>query len=387
MFVYRAYQFRMYPTKDQKEQLNKNLGSSRFIYNYYLSKRHSIYQTTRTSLSLADMKKDLVSLQKEYSWLKEIDSCVLRTALDDLERAYQSFFKERGGFPHYKSKGKHESYRTVNNRSIYKGKEYASIQVNLEKTIVKLPKVGEVEIRGYRNLKEFPFKILNATITSVAGRYYVSICVEESKKEQDFRLKRAIGIDVGVKNTICCSDGLKYQMPANIKRQEHRLKRLQQRLSKSEKGSNNRRKLILKIQRAYQKIRNIRKYFIHEVTSKIVKENDLIVTETLAVKDMIENKQFHLSKQISNSSFSEILRQLKYKVKWKGKRIYQVEKYYPSSQICNHCGERNQEVKDLSIRKWKCMKCGNENDRDINASLNLEERGINKYFQEFYQMN
>lgn len=125
------------------------------------------------------MKKDLVSLQIEYSWLKEIDSCLLRTSLDDLDTSYHKFFKEHHGFPKFKVKGKRESYRTINNRSIYKGKEYVTIQIDLENRTIKLPKLGEVSIRGYRNLESFPQKILNATIRKIAGKYYVSICVEE----------------------------------------------------------------------------------------------------------------------------------------------------------------------------------------------------------------
>ena len=387
MHIYKAYQFRMYPNKEQQEKINQMLGSSRFIYNYYLGKRQKTYQETSKTWSLSDMKKDLVSLQRKYPWLKEVDSCLLRTSLDNLDTSYQRFFKEDVGFPKFKKKGKREHYRTVNNRSSYKGKEYASIQVDLEKEMIKLPKLGKIDIRGYRTLKEFPYKVLNATIRKVAGKYYVSVCIEEEIQEIPFTFKNSIGLDLGVKNTICCSDGLKYQMTKKIERQERRLKGLQKALSRSQKGSQNRRKLILKIQRVYQRIKNMRKYFIHEITTKIVRENDIIVCETLDVKEMIEKKKYHLAKFISNASFSEIIRQLKYKSEWSNKKFYQVPKYYPSSQLCNHCGIRNQEVKNLNIREWECKNCGRRNERDINASLNIEERGIMMYFEELYGTN
>lgn len=138
------------------------------------------------------------------------------------------------------------------------------------------------------------------------------------------------------------------------------------------------------MQRAYQKIRNMRKYYIHEITTDIVTSNDVIVTEKLKVKDMIENKTNHLSKHITNASFSEIIRQLKYKTEWANKKMYQVDTYYPSSKLCNHCKDKNNELNDLSIRQWECKKCKNKNDRDINASLNILEEGIRKYYKELY---
>lgn len=179
MKIYKAYKFRMYPTKEQKEKINSHLGTSRFIYNHFLDKKNTLYSEKKENYQLNEMKKDLVLLQQEYLWLKEIDSCILRTTLDDLERSYNNFFQKRNAHPKFKSKNCRQSYRTICNRSSYKGNDYASIKIDLERRIIKLPKLDEIKIKGYRNLTNFPHKILNATISKEAGRYYVSICVEE----------------------------------------------------------------------------------------------------------------------------------------------------------------------------------------------------------------
>ena len=166
--------------------------------------------------------------------------------------------------------------------------------------------------------------------------------------------------------------------------QEKRIKGLQKALSRSKKGSNNRKKLIEKIERAYQKIRNMRKYYIHSITTKIVKENDVICAETLKVREMIEKEKNHLSKHLNNASFSEIIRQLSYKSRWCNKKFYQVPAFYASSQICTHCDTKEANVKDLSIRKWECKNCGCMNDRDLNASINIMYKGIEMYLKEQY---
>ena len=163
---------------------------------------------------------------------------------------------------------------------------------------------------------------------------------------------------------------------------EKKLKGLNKWLSRSQKGSNNRRKIIIKIQAVNQKLKNMRKYFIHKITSEIVKNNDLIITEHLQVQKMIQENKKYLTKELTNISFSEIIRQLEYKSKWLNKKLIKVSRYFPSSQICNVCGSKNNKIKNLSVRKWICNKCQNENDRDINASINILEEGIKLYYKE-----
>ena len=168
-----------------------------------------------------------------------------------------------------------------------------------------------------------------------------------------------------------------------IERLEKRLKKLQKKLARCEKNSKNSEKVKEKIRRLYQRIKNIRKYYIHSITSEIVKENDLIVTEDLNVKNMIENNNKVLRKNIINTSFNEIVRQIEYKCSWLGKKLIKVNTYFPSSQLCCHCGSRNKIVKDLNVREWVCEDCNNINDRDINSSINILEKGIERYYKKY----
>ena len=289
MKIYQAYYFRMYPIEEQQIRLNQFLGTSRFIYNHYLSVKERTYKEEGKNLSLSELKKDLVPLQQEYPWLKEAD------------------------------------------------------------------------------------------------RYYVSVCVEKEIPEVSFEGRNIVGIDLGVKDLVITSDGIKYKALENIKKYERKIKGYNKMLSRSKKRSNNREKIKKKLERVYQKMRNARKYYTHFITSQIVKENDIIVCEKLKVQEMIKKGTRSLSRMIANSSLSEIVRQLRYKTEWSNKRLYQVDTYYPSSQICNHCGAKNEEVKDLSIRKYECKKCGSLLDRDINASINILTEGIKYYIREIEQ--
>lgn len=387
MKIYKAYKFRMYPNNEIKSKLNSFIGTSRFIYNYYLDKKDRYYNELKINYNIKDMKKDVKYLNNNYEWLKEVDSCILRTTIDDLDRSYTNFFEKRSNHPNYKSRNNHDTYRTVAIRSSYKGNDYCNIKVDLEKRIIKLPKLPNIKIRGYRNLKTFnDKKIINVTISKEANKYYASVLVEENIVERPFILNKAVGIDLGVKNLVITSDGIKYNAMKKIELYEKKIKGLNKWLSRCEKGSKNREKVKIKLQRVYQKLRNARKNYCNIITNEIVKENDLIVTETLSIKEMIENSQYKtFRKKIIDSSLNEIIRKIRYKSKWQNKRLIELNKYYASSQICNHCGNKNKEIKDLSIREWECNNCYNINDRDINASLNIEYEGIIKYYKEQYE--
>ena len=387
MKIYKAYKFRMYPNKEIKSKINSFMGTSRFIYNYYLDKKDRYYNELKINYNIKDMKKDVKYLNNNYEWLKEVDSCILRTTIDDLDRSYTNFFEKRSNHPNYKSRNNHDTYRTVAIRSSYKGNDYCNIKVDLEKRIIKLPKLPNIKIRGYRNLKTFnDKKIINVTISKEANKYYASVLVEENIVERPFILNKAVGIDLGVKNLVITSDGIKYNAMKKIELYEKKIKGLNKWLSRCEKGSKNREKVKIKLQRVYQKLRNARKNYCNIITNEIVKENDLIVTETLSIKEMIENSQYKtFRKKIIDSSLNEIIREIRYKSKWQNKRLIELNKYYASSQICNHCGNKNKEIKDLSIREWECNNCYNINDRDINASLNIEYEGIIKYYKEQYE--
>ncbi len=377
MNILKGYVFRMYPTKKQEQLINKTIGSTRFIYNYFLDDKIKEYKVTGKSKSAYDQIKLIPSLSKEYPFLKEVDSCALRNSLFNLEDAYKRFYKG-SGYPKFKAKGVHESYKTNNIKSSYKGNNYNSIKLDLKNKTITLPKLKEVKIRGYRNKEVVPGNIKSAVIKKDAGKYYVSVLIEEKLIKPAFVPKSIIGIDLGIKDLIVTSYNEKIEN--KIKLNTKRMIGLQRGLSRCKSGSKNRYKMKLKIQRLYQKIRNARKHMIHDITNKLIKENDIIVTENLDVKGM--QKNHYIAKGLNENPISEIMRVLKYKAVWNNKKLIQIDRYYPSSQICNVCNYQNKEVKNLSIRKWECPVCHIEHERDYNAAVNIMFKGLEKYMKE-----
>ena len=374
MRIFKAYKFRLYPTKEQEILINKNIGSSRYVYNYFLNRKDEYYRESQNNLSLKNMKHELVVLKKELPWLQEVDSMALTNALDNLDRGYTNYFEKRTSYPIFKKRGCHESYRTTCIKGEYKNNNYSNITIDLKNKTVKLPKLGIIPIRGYRNLDK-DLNIRNATIEKVGLKYYVSLCCEKEIEIIKPKIIHAVGIDLGVSSLVTTSDGIKYKKLI-IKRIEEHIKVYQERLSRCIRNSKNYIKLKNKIARLYQKIKNMRKYYIHEITNDLLRDNELIVCETLKTKEMIEESHVKtLTKGIVNASFNEIIRQLEYKTKWHNKVLLKVNTYYPSSKLCSHCGTKN-EINDLSIRSFECKRCMCMNDRDINASINILEEGI-----------
>ena len=376
MFINKAYKFRMYPNDNQKELINKTIGCTRFIYNYMLNlKKDNIH------LSNFDLIKKIPSLIISYPFLKEVDSCSLRCALFDLDNGFKKYFNKKGGYPKFKAKGVKDSYRTNYIKNIYKDKIYENIKLDLENKVITLPKLKEVKIRGYRNLKKISGRILNATVSKVANKYYVSVCVEQELNVKEVIPSSVVGIDVGIKSLVTTSDGTVYGNPNYLNKYEKRIKRLQRKLSRKVKNSNNYYKTKIKLEEAYRKLKNARTKMNEEIVSKIVKENDIIVSEDLNINTMIEDAKKNLRKSITNSTMADIIRRLKYKCLWLGKKFYQVNRYFASSQICSRCNHKEIKMKDLKVREYKCPNCGLEIDRDINASINIMVEGLFKNYQ------
>ncbi len=381
MKILKGYVFRLYPDKKQEQLINKTIGCARFIYNYFLDDKMKEYKIAGKSKSAYDQAKLIPSLSKEKEWLKEVDSCSLRNSLLDLERAFKNFYNG-SGYPKFKAKGVHESYKTNNIKSSYNGKEYNSIKLDLKNRIITLPKLKEVKIRGYRNKEVILGNIKSAVIKKEAGRYYVSVLIEEELIKPSFVPSSIIGIDLGIKDLIVTSFNEKIENTINLNTK--RLIGLQRGLSRCKVGSKNRYKMKIKIQRMYQKIRNARKHMIHDITNKLIKENDIIVTENLDVKSM--QKNHYVAKGLNENPISEIIRILKYKAIWNNKKLIQIDRYYPSSQICNICNYQNKKVKDLSIRNWECPNCHTNHDRDYNASVNIMFEGLKIYMRGIEQV-
>ena len=376
MKIYKAYKYRLYPTEEQKILIHKTFGCSRFVYNHYLD-----YEKKNGVKKAYDLIKDLKELEKEYEYLKEVDSCALRCAIFDLEDAFNNFFAKRSNYPNFKSKFARQSYRTNCIRSTYKGKEYSNIELNLLTRNIKLPKLGKVKIRGYRNKKYIDGRIINATVSKeTTNKYYVSVLVEEELLVEKVIPASIVGIDLGIKDLVITSDGIKYENDKILMKYEKRLKRLQRKLSRQVKGSNNYLKTKEKIARVHTKIKNYRKHYLNKIANEIVDEHDIIVTEDLKVKDMFKGKVKAFNKTLSDASFSKLCSLIEWKSKLKGKFYYKINTYYPSSQICSCCGYRNRSLKDLSIREYDCPCCGSHNDRDINASLNILFEGLKIHY-------
>ena len=378
MNTYKAYKLRIYPTDSQRELIEKTFGCTRYIYNNFLAERKNKYEESKIIVRVYEQLHELTDLKREKEWLREIDSCALQACVYNLDDAFQKFFRGNG-YPKFRAKGVHDSFRTNNTLNTYKNKKYETIRVDFNKRIITLPKLKEVKFRGYRTTKEIVGKIKSATISKDAIKYFVSILVEVPFVKYSLNPTSIVGLDLGIKDFIVTSNGEK--LKNEVKINEKRLKGLQKWLSRCKPGSKNRYKVKLKIQRLYLKIRNARKHMIYKLANNILKENDIVVVESLDVKNMYLVHK--IAKHLKNIPISEFIRVLKYKSNWLGKKVIEINKYYPSSQCCNRCDYKNEEVKDLSVRKWTCPKCGMIHDRDINASINIMFEGLKIYMKSY----
>lgn len=360
----KAYKFRIYPNKHQKELIQKTFGCVRFVYNHFLDLRIKEYQNNKKSLSYNDMSKLFTLLKNELEWLKEVDSCSLQKSLKDLDMAYQKFFKEHTGFPKFKSKkNRNKSYRTscTNNNIRYENRR------------IKIPKIGFLKTKD----KQIPNgRILNATISQEPnGHYYCSICCTEVDIPQYQKTNHNIGIDLGIADFAILSDGIKIENPRFYEKSEKKLVKLQRELSRKTIGGSNWNKARIKVAKLQKHISNQRTDFLHKLTTDLVKSYDVVSIEDLDVKSMKETDSKTRNKRVGDVSWSEFRRQLTYKCQWYGKRLVVIDRYFSSSQVCHVCGHRDGK-KSEDIRNWTCPHCNTELDRDINAAINILNEGL-----------
>lgn len=361
----KAYKYRIYPNNEQKAQIAKTFGCCRFVYNQTLAYRKETYEKEKKSVSKTDCNNYCNrELKKEYEWLKEVDKFALTNAIYNMDAAFQKFFKEHAGYPKFKSKhDNHKSYTT----NFTNG----NIAADFGDGKIKLPKLKQVKAKLHR---EFEGQIKSATVSQApSGKYYVSILVETEHEELPHTDKNT-GLDLGVKDLCITSDGTKYWNPKTIRKYEKKLAKLQRQLSHKEKRSRNYYKQKKKIASCHEKIRNTRKDYLHKVSHEIISENQVIVSEDLQIKNMVKNHD--LAKSISDASWYELTRQLGYKAEWNGREYIKIDTFYASSQICSTCGYQNTDIKDLSVREWRCPKCRAKHDRDINAAKNILAEGL-----------
>lgn len=365
--ILKAYKVRLYPNDEQQVFFAKSFGCTRFIWNKMLSDKMDYYQATKTTLNNTPAQ-----YKKEFEWLKEVDSLALANVQQNLREAYSKFFKQGTGFPKFKKKGIKDSYTTNNQKGT----------VAVTKNTVKLPKIGQIKAK-------FPAKIngliKSATISRTpSGKYYVSLLVETIVNELP-KTQSNIGIDLGLTDFIVLSDGTKVANPKFLAKLQAKLAREQKILAKRRAvakaeqrkltESRNYQKQKLKVAKVYEKITNSRTDFLHKLSHGIIKNHDVIAIEDLNVKGMVKNRK--LAKAISDSSWSSFTTMLAYKAEWYGKQVVKIDRWYPSSKTCSGCGHLLTKAElPLSVRTWDCPSCLQENDRDLNASINILHQGL-----------
>jgi putative transposase len=353
-----SYKFRLYPSVDQRILLAKHFGSSRYLYNYFLTKRKEAYLDSKTTLNYYDNARELTELKKELTWLTEVGSQSLQFSLKCLDGAYNRFFKGLARFPVYKSKRGHQSFRAP------QGVRIINKNLVIPKFLDGIPMVLHRHVEG---------DVKFATISrNKCGQYNVSITVEREITPLP-KTDKMVGVDLGIKTLAVCSDGKVFKNVKAYRQLKRKKKKLQRRHSKKVKGSKNRERARSKLAKVYQKMTNIRQDNLHKVTKQIIDDNQVIVMETLAVSNMMKNHC--LAGAIADCSWYEFNRQLEYKALWYGRKIQRLDRWFPSSKTCFGCGWVNQGLR-LKDRTWTCGGCGQTVDRDLNAAKMILKQGM-----------
>ena len=377
----RAYKVEINPTDKQKSKIHQTIGVSRFVYNFYIAHNKEIYKKEGKFVSGMDFSKwlnnEYIPKNQDMKWIKEVSSKATKQAIMNGDKAFRDFFKKAKGFPKFKKKKNQDvkAYFPKNNKTDW----------TLERHKVKIPTLGWVR------LKEFGYIPVNSIVKSgkvsqKADKYYVSILVEEDDKKVYKSTNEGLGIDLGVKEFVVCSNGIKFKninKTSTVKKVEKKLKREQRKLSRKYESlkirnknlkegratSQNIQKQLVKVQKLHQRLTNIRTDYINKIVSSIIKQKPSYITiEDLAVSNLMKNK--HLSKAIASQKFFEFKTKLMFKCKENHIELRIVDRFYPSSKTCSSCGKVKKDLK-LSDRVYKCD-CGLTIDRDLNASINLK---------------
>lgn len=370
----KAIKIKLYPTKTQQITINKLLGCYRVVYNQCLARKIKSYEENKISenqTTLGHFIHHELLKDDNFSWLREQNTKVLKQSVIDMLNAYKNFFERHTGYPKFKSKKDNkQSCRfeigAISKRNIYTN--YKLSLANIKNIKFKCSKkYAEYLQKNKENIKSATLKKLPC------GEYYLSILIDGDLTHKVKESNNTVGIDLGIKDFVITSE---YEVFGNLhfkKNETNKLIRLQKQLSRKQKGSNNRDKARIKLTKAYKKISDKKQYYLHQVSNTLIDENQVICMEDLNVKGMLRNHK--IAESIQELNFGEFRRMLEYKAKWYGRNLVFVDRFYPSSKTCNHCGYINKTLK-LSDRQWVCPDCGEIIERDYNAAMNIRDEGI-----------
>lgn len=365
----RTYKYKITPTYKQQECLNKAFGCCRFIYNWGLEQKVQTYKQTKKTIGYVELAHELTKLKNdgEHEWLKEVNNVSLQQSLRNLDAAFVRFFREKKGFPKFKSKKNAKD----------SAKYISGVHFDFNEWKVKIPKCGWVKLC---NNKSFDLSMRYGTLTvskDHCGDYWCSIVAYDVEEKSRAKISddTAVGIDLGIKDYAILSDGTKYGNPKFLEQGHKRLKRLQQLFARTQKDSKRHEMMRIKVAKQYRKISNRRADFLHKLSTDLVRKYNTICLENLNVEGMMKNR--HLANSIQSVAWNEFVRQLQYKCDWYGKNVIFIGRFEPSSKTCSKCGHTNRDLK-LSDREWICPQCGEHHDRDVNAAINIKDFALHK---------
>ena len=364
----RAYKYRIYPTGEQKALFAKTFGCCRFVYNWALKMKIEAYKQEKRTVPYKEIQERMVNdLKKENDWLAEVNSQSLLNSILNLDTAYKNFFRNThtAGFPRFKSRNDRQGFQYPQH-----------CRVDFANGTITIPKAKDIPAVLHRKFKGV-VKTVTVSMTP-SGKYFASVLVDTDIQELPATVPlrdATLGIDLGIKSLAVCSDGRTFDNPKNLQKSLDRLKLLQKRLSRKQKGSANRGKARIRVARLQEYISNCRKDNLHKITYAFTHDSQVrtICMEDLNVKGMLHNH--HLAMAVGDVSFGMFLTQLEYKCKWYGVNLIKIDRFAPSSKTCGKCGHVYKELK-LSERSWTCPEFATFHDRDFNAACNIKEFGL-----------
>ena len=365
----RAYKYKLKPTMRQQQMLLQHFGCCRFIYNWGLDRKKNAWTNEKKSIGYLQLARELTLLKNdgEHGWLKDVANESLQQSLRNLDNAYTQFFKAKKSFPKFKSKKCSKNVCKFIN----------SVHFDFNEWRVKIPKIGWTKLCHNKPFDLSKCKIGTLTVSQdKCGDFWCVIIVEDyepCKPKTKVCEETAVGIDLGIKDFAILSDGIKYGNNKFLEKGQTRLRKLQRRFSKTQKGSKRRERLRIKIARQHRRISNRRSDFLHKLTTDITIKFDTICLENLNVQGIMQNH--YLANAISSVAWNEFVRQLAYKAEWNGKNVIFIGRFEPSSKTCSCCGYVKKDL-TLKDRSWVCPKCGVSHDRDINAAINIRNFGL-----------